>query len=362
MIRIVSSILIMSSWKNKIFLGDCLEAIESLGTELQSKIKAIYIDPPFFSGQDYTIKKKGVASGKNAASLTEYDSYSDVWDGGLEAYLSFMNERIEAMKPLLTEDGSFWLHLDSHVMHYAKVMLDRIFGYENFVNQIIWKRTNSPKAQSHGFGSQHDVILLYANNAEEFEAKIIYRPHDKRALRPYSYEDERGRFRLIEIEAHGIQRTQNRKQFEWRGRTAPYLYRKETLDKWWNEGIIYTSRNGRYSKKQYLADVKGIPVSDLWLDIPPVQGASAEYTGFTTQKPRALLKRIIESSTDEEDIIADFFVGSGTTAVAAELMKRRWVVSDISELAIDILQKQLLDIQNSDDEKDSPWMYEIVDS
>ena len=350
----------MSSWKNKIFLGDCLEAIESLGAELESGIKIIYIDPPFFSGQDYKIKEKGAAGRKNAASLTEYDSYSDVWEGGLEEYLSFMQERIQAMRPLLTEDGSFWLHLDSHVMHYAKVMLDRIFGYENFVNQIIWKRTNSPKAQSHGFGSQHDVILLYANNVQEFQTKTIYRPHDKRALRPYSYEDERGRFRLIEIEAHGIQRTENRKQFEWRGRKAPYLYRKETLDKWWDEDIIYESRNGRYSKKQYLADVEGIPVSDLWLDIPPVQGSSQEYTGFTTQKPRALVERVIESSSKEGDIVADFFVGSGTTAAAAERLNRRWIVCDISELALEILKEQVRDLHTSDARERYSWEFEVT--
>jgi DNA modification methylase len=349
----------MSSWKNKMILGDCLEAIESLGSELESRIKTIYIDPPFFSGKDYTIKRKGAASEKNAAPLTEYDSYSDIWEGGLEEYLSFMQERIQAMKPLLTEDGSFWLHLDSNVMHYAKVMLDRIFGYENFVNQIIWKRTNSPKAQSHGFGSQHDVILLYANDAQEFQTKTIYRPHDKRALRPYSYEDERGRFRLIEIEAHGIQRTENRKQFEWRGRKAPYLYRKETLDKWWDDGIIYESRNGRYSKKQYLADVEGIPVSDLWLDISPVQGSSREYTGFTTQKPRALVQRVIESASNEGDIVADFFVGSGTTAMAAEIMNRRWIVCDISEHAFDILKKQLQNLR-SDSEESSQWGYQVI--
>jgi DNA modification methylase len=213
------------------------------------------------------------------------------------------------------------------------------------VNEIVWKRTNSPKSQSKGFGSQHDVILLFAKNASEFETKPVYRKHDSKALKPYSYEDEKGKFRLIEIEAQGIQRTQDRKQFEWRGRTAPYLYRREILDEWWELGLIYKSKNNRYSKKQYLSDSPGLLVSDLWFDIPPIQGSSKEYTGFLTQKPESLLRRVIKSATDPEDIVADFFAGSGTTAVAASKTSRRWIACEISQFAIDVIRKR---IQNCD--------------
>jgi adenine specific DNA methylase Mod len=268
-------------------------------------------------------------------------TYSDKWKGGLQEYLDFMRVRLEAMKPLLRDDGSLWVHLDWHVSHYIKVILDEIFGYENFVNEVVWKRTNSPKAQSKGFGSQHDVILLYAVNASEFKTKQVYRQHDEKSRKPYSYKDERGKFRLIEIEAQGIQRTESRKEFEWRGRTAPYLYRAETLDEWWDEGLIYTSKHGRYTKKQYLSDVPGVPVSDLWTDISPVQGISKEHTGFLTQKPEALLERIIDSSTEPGDIVVDFFAGSGTTAVVANRMNRRWVICDLSEAAIKISKQRL---------------------
>jgi DNA modification methylase len=312
-----------------------------LQSDLEEKIDLIYIDPPFFSGTDYTLKKKGKKEEERAPTLGESLAYSDKWSGGIDEYLSFMEERLEAMYPLLKRSGCIWVHLDWHVTHYVKTILDGLFGYSNFVNEIIWRRTNSPKAQSKGFGSQHDTLLLYAKDIEEFDVKPVYRKHDEKSMRPYRYGDERGKFRLIEIEAQGIQRTADRKQFEWRGRTAPYLYRKQTLDKWWDQGIIYKSKNNRYSKKQYLADTPGVLVSDLWMDISPIQGASKEYLGFLTQKPLALLKRIIESTTKPDELVADFFAGSGTTAVAANNAGRKWILCDNSDVSIEVCRKRL---------------------
>ncbi|MFX1605286.1 MAG: site-specific DNA-methyltransferase [Promethearchaeota archaeon] len=317
-----------------------MEVIRNHQDILSGQVRLIYIDPPFLSGTDYTLKTKSSGDRQSAGTLQEELIYSDRWKGGLEEYLEFMKVRLKAMKPLLREDGSLWVHLDWHMSHYVKVILDDIFGYSNFVNEIVWKRTNSPKVQSRGFGSQHDVILLYALDASQFKIQPMYREHDERSKKPYSYKDEKGKFRLIEIEAQGIQRTEGRKQFEWQGRTAPYLYRKETLDEWWEAGLIYMSKNGRYTKKQYLSEVPGIPVSDLWTDIHPVQGSSKEHTGFPTQKPEALLERIIGSSSDPGDIIADFFVGSGTTVVVAERMNRRWVACDSSDAAIKVARER----------------------
>ncbi|MHA1771773.1 MAG: site-specific DNA-methyltransferase [Candidatus Thorarchaeota archaeon] len=331
----------MSEWKNIIIHDDCLNPLEGQLKELQGQVRTIYIDPPFFSGTDYTLKSLHGGSGTAAPNLHEVETYSDKWKGGLDEYLEFLRVRIRLMRDLLSESGSLWLHLDTRTSHYAKVMMDKIFGQSNFVNEIIWRRTNSPKAQSTGFGTQHDVILLYAKDASKFKVKPIYRKHDEKSMKPYRYRDERGQFRLIEIEAHGIQRGAGRKQFEWRGRVAPYLYKKETLDKWWREGFIYTSKNGRYSKKQYLHDTKGVLVSDLWLDIPPLQGGSEEFTGFLTQKPLALLKRVIECSSEGGDLVADFFAGSGTTAVAAQRLNRRWIACDKSPVALNLLLKRL---------------------
>ena len=331
----------MKDWQNLILHGDCFNVIKKYRDILQGQVRLIYIDPPFFSGTDYTLKSRSGGDSKSAGLLKEKDTYSDKWKGGLKEYLEYMRIRLEVMKPLLRNDGSLWVHLDWHVSHYIKLILDEIFGYTNFVNEIVWRRTNSPKAQSKGFGSQHDVILLYAVDASKFRTNQVYREHDEKSLKPYSYEDEKGTFRLIEIEAQGIQRTEGRKQFEWRGRKAPYLYRKEKLDDWWDRRLIYTSKNGRYTKKQYLSDVPGVLVSDLWIDIPPVQGLSKEHTGFLTQKPEVLLKRVIESASDPGDLVVDFFAGSGTTAVAAAASNRRWLVCDISETAISVMKERI---------------------
>ncbi len=337
----------MDEHSNILYHGDCLEFIKKWEKDYRDNVKLIYIDPPYFSGTDYTLKKRGDSQPDHAPELSEQIAYTDKWEGGLEEYLAFMKTRIESMASLLSADGSFWLHVDWHVSHYMKVILDDVFGYTNFVNEIIWRRTNSPKSQSRGFGSQHDVILLYAKDSSQFTTKPVYRAHDEKSLKPYSYKDERGKFRLIEIEAQGIQRTENRKQFEWRGRTAPYLYKRETLDKWWEEGRIYKSKNQRYSKKQYLEEIRGIIVSDLWLDVMPIQGSSREYTGFLTQKPLALLGRIIECATNPGDIVADFFGGSGTTAVAASRLKRAWLLCDMSSVAIEIATKRLSEMKDT---------------
>ncbi|MGY5877217.1 MAG: site-specific DNA-methyltransferase [Candidatus Thorarchaeota archaeon] len=336
----------MSEWQHILYHGDCLEGMRDLEKRFKDAIRLIYIDPPFFSGTRYSLKTKSDAGTDKAPTLSEQATYTDYWKGGLDEYLNFMKSRLESMKSMLSENGSLWVHLDWHVSHYVKIRLDELFGYENFINEIVWRRTNSPKSQSRGFGSQHDVILLYAKDESQFSLKPVYRPHDERSLKPYSYEDEKGRFRLIEIEAQGIQRTEGRKQFEWRGRTAPYLYRLETLDQWWDEGLIYRSKNDRYSKKQYLSDVPGLPVSDLWFDIAPIQGSSKEYTGFLTQKPVALLERIIESASEPGDIVADFFAGTGTTAVAAQKLSRRWILSDVSDVAIDLIESRLSDFSD----------------
>jgi adenine-specific DNA-methyltransferase len=336
----------MDSLQNHLHQGDCLRFINERIETLRNSFRVIYIDPPFFSGTRYSVKSRYGGSAAAAETVSEVPTFSDKWQG-LDEYIEFMHPRLEAMHELLAKNGSLWVHLDWHVSHYVKTLLDEIFDYNNFINEIVWKRTNSPKVQSRGLGAQHDVILLYAKDSQTFSLNPIYRKHDEKSRRPYSYEDERGKFRLIEIEAQGIQRTKNRKQFDWHGRIAPYLYRRETLDKWWEDGLIYRSKNGRYTKKQYLSDTAGVPVSDLWLDLPPVQGSSLEYTGFLTQKPEALLRRIIQAASDEGDLIGDFFAGSGTTAIASLQLNRRWLLCEEVASTLEIIKKRLQEVDGS---------------
>ena len=261
--------------------------------------------------------------------------------------------RLVLMKELLAENGSIYVHLDENVGHYVKVMMDEIFGYSNFVNQIIWRKTNSPKSQSVGFGNQHDMIFIYAKNPAVLEVKPIYRTPDKDYLKSFNYNDNDGKgyYQTTALTAGGIQRTAGRKVFEFHGIKAPWLYSLENLEKFWQDGRIYKTKSGMYRLKVYLKDMPGQIVSDLWVDkeVNPLQGQSSEALGFDTQKPENLLKRIILASSNPGEIIADFFCGSGTTLAVAEKLGRRWIGSDLSKYAIQVTRKRLLDIHNSKD-------------
>jgi len=320
------------------------------------KINLIYIDPPFFTGADFSIKTKvGDEPVEKEPSIIEERAYSDIWSGGIASYLKYMYDRLVLMRELLAGNGSIYVHLDWHVGHYVKVMMDQadLFGYENFVNEIVWRRTNSPKAQTTGLGTQHDVILIYARNIGAFNINTIYKQLDEEYLSAFRYDDHDGRgpYQTTALIAGGVQRTAGRKVFEFKGVKAPWLYSLENLEEFWGEGKIYRTKSGMYRLKAYLKDVPGQIVSDLWIDkeVNPLQGQAEEALAFDTQKPEALLKRIILASSNSGDIVADFFCGSGTTGAVAEKLGRHWIMCDLSKFAIHTTRKRLLNIHNSKD-------------
>jgi adenine specific DNA methylase Mod len=297
-------------WKNLLIWGDNKMVMSSLLKQgWAGKINLIYIDPPFYTGADFSVKIKiGEEEIEKEPSIIEERAYKDTWSGGIASYLQYMYERLVLMRELLTENGSIYVHLDWHVGHYVKVMMDEIFGYENFRNEIVWKRMTGVKGNvKEGFPHVTDVILFYSKNKEIF-FKPEYKPLDPEYVKKfYKYIDDKGR-----------------------------LYRKAG-----------GSRPEHY--RYYLDESKGTPISNLWDDITNVQSGAIEYTAFTTQKPEALLKRIILASSNPGDIVADFFCGSGTTLAVAEKLGRRWIGSDLSKFAIQVSRKRLLDIHNSKD-------------
>ena len=331
---------------NLLFHGDNKEILSTLLVQgFRGKIDLIYIDPPFDSGADY-VRKVALRGEKEKLdaeghTVAEQVQYTDIWAN--DTYLQFMFERLILMQELLSEKGSLYLHCDPTMSHYLKLIIDEVFGKDSFRNEITWKKTNSPKAQSTSFGTQKDSIFFYTKNTDEFIFNKIYRAHDEKTLKPYTHDDSdgKGKYRLIEIEAHGVQLTNRRKHFEFKGRVAPYLYKLETLQKWDTEGRIYTSKSGKHSKIQYLNESPGILVSELWTDneVKPIQ--SHEWTGYPTQKPIALLERVIEASSDKGAIVLDCFVGSGTTAAVAEKLGRRWIAADINKGAIQTTMKRI---------------------
>lgn len=344
----------LKGWQNKLIWGDNKLILSSLKNgplreeiEKQGGIKLIYIDPPFDVGADFSMDIEiGEDTFTKRANILEEIAYRDTWGRGQDSFLAMIYERLFMIKDLLAEDGSLFLHCDWRLNSSIRLILNEVFGIDNFRNEIIWRKTNSPKSQSIGLGNQYDSVIVYAKSSKTKFSKV-FRPFDEKSLKPYSYEDDRGKYRLIEIEAQGVQRSPNRKQFDFKGRTAPYLYNIDQLKEWDRTGMIYESSGGRFSKKQYLEDLEGVLVSDLWTDegVSPLQGSKPEVTGYPTQKPESLLERIIKFATEDGDLIADFFCGSGTTPAVAEKLGRKWIASDLGKFAIHTTRKRLIEVQ-----------------
>jgi adenine-specific DNA-methyltransferase len=344
----------LKGWQNKLIWGDNKLILSSLkngplrdAIEKQGGIKLIYIDPPFDVGADFSMDVEiGDDTFTKRPNILEEIAYRDTWGKGQDSFLAMIYERLIIIKDLLAEDGSLFLHCDWRLNSSIRIILNEVFGIDNFRNEIVWRKTNSPKFQSIGLGNQYDSILVYAKSEKTTFSKV-FRPFDEKSLKPYSYEDGRGKYRLIEIEAQGVQRSPNRKQFSFKGRTAPYLYNINQLNEWDRLGMIYESSGGRFSKKQYLDDLEGVLVSDLWTDdgVSPLQGSRSEVTGYPTQKPESLLERVIQFATKDGDLVADFFCGSGTTPAVAEKLGRKWIASDLGKFAIHTTRKRLIGVQ-----------------
>jgi adenine-specific DNA-methyltransferase len=287
-------------WRNKLIWGDNKLVMSSLLEKFAGKINLIYIDPPFATGADFKFK---IQIGEEKEEITkehsiiEEKAYRDTWGRGLDSYLQMMYERLVLMKELLAENGSIYVHLDWHVGHYVKVMMDEIFGYENFRNEIVWFYPDTPGRTERYFNSKHDVILWYSKsnkylfNADDVREEIL--PESKKRYK------------------------------------SPRVL------------------GGRSYVGGKSAEIGKVP-EDVWR-IPSVKGTTVEDVAFDTQKPEALLKRIILASSNPGDLVADFFCGSGTTLVVAEKLGRRWIGCDLSRYAIHVTRKRLLDIENSKD-------------
>lgn len=290
-----------ADWKNRLIWGDNKLVMSSLLKQgWAGKINLIYIDPPFFTGADFSVRTKvGDEQVEKEPSIIEERAYKDTWKGGIASYLKYMSERLELMRDLLADNGSIYVHLDWHVGHYVKVLMDEIFGYDNFRNEIIWwyKRWT---VDSGTFQRMHDVIYWYTRS-NNYKYNQLYQPFsEKTSIAEYERKVENGR--AVQDKTKPMQRD---------------------ID-------------------------KGVLMHDVW-EIPFIHPIAEERLNFGTQKPEALLKRITLASTDPGDIIADFFCGSGTTLATAEKLGRRWVGCDLSKFAIQVTRKRMLDIHNSKD-------------
>jgi len=351
-------------WMNRLIYGDNLLTMQALLAgdpesglpSMRGKIDLIYIDPPFDSKADYRTKVSlpGVDLSQKPTVIEQF-AYADTWKDGTVSYLKMLYPRLALMKELLSDKGSIYVHIDWHIGHYVKILLDDIFGKNSFKNDVVWRKRNIPNAQSKFYSQVYDNLFFYTKTNEYIFNKI-YVPLEEKQKQPYRLEDEKGKFRLIMIEARGRQASSGRRSFEWRGRTAQYLYSSEKLDDFYNRGYIYGDAENGYSKKQYLNEVEGILATNIWIDkdVSPIQGGSNEFIEYDTQKPEGLLERIINASSDNSSLVVDFFAGSGTTGAVAERLGRKWIMSDIGKPANLVMRKRLID-QNA-----KPFLYQSI--
>jgi len=346
-------------WKNLLIWGDNKLVMSSLIKQgWAGKINLIYIDPPFFTGADFTVRTTvGDEQIEKEPSIIEERAYKDTWSGGIASYLKYMYERLVLMRELLAENGSIYVHLDWHVGHYVKVMMDEIFGYGNCLNHVVWKRYAAHSLSNQRYDTISDHILVYAKNAfsvnlkpqlqqlskEEMEKRFPYleketgRRYQHAALEKSSNISSRREIRIIQ----GKKVTSN----------IGWIWTQETFDERLakNPYLIHWTKEGKPRYKIYADEYRGRPIGDVWDDIQYLSSGDSERVGYDTQKPEALLRRIILASSNPGDIVADFFCGSGTTLAVAEKLGRRWIGSDLSKFAIQVTRKRLLDIHNSKD-------------
>ncbi|HEV7453591.1 MAG TPA: DNA methyltransferase [Pseudonocardiaceae bacterium] len=330
-------------WRNKLIWGDNLHVLASLAEELAGRVDLIYIDPPFDSRQDYKVR---IAVGdsdttKLSPALAE-TAYRDTWGKGVESYLQMIYQRMVLLRELLSDRGSLFLHLAPNVSHLARGLLDEIFGPDNFRAEIIWKRTTA-HADANRLGAVHEDILWFSKT-EKVIWNQQYTPYEDWYVEQYyRYRDPDGRrFMSGDLSAAGL--AGGGYDYEWKGVNRTWRVPRDTMVKLDRQGRVFYTKNGIPRIKRYLDEAKGQPLSDVWSDINPVVSWAPEKLGYDTQKPEALLERIITSSSDEGSIVLDCFVGSGTTAAVAEKLKRRWVAVDIGRFAIHTTRKRLLDI------------------
>lgn len=337
---------------NRLIWGDNLLVMQALLAQgYEGKIDLIYIDPPFNTGENFNFTTDlSLTSGeqvKKEFNMIERLAYTDTWERGIDSYLDMLYPRLKLMHRLLSSTGVIYVHLDPTVCHAVKLMLDEIFGKDNFRNEIVWKRTHAHGNVSGKYGSVHDVILFYSKTSEvKFNQQ--FRPYDKEYVEDFfiNVEPETGR-RYREQNLTNYNKDRPNLRYEWHGHTRTWLFTKGKMEELDKQGkLTYSKSTGFPRMKQYLDESLGIPVGDFWEDIKALKHAGKEVTGFPTQKPIELLKRIISTSTEEGNLVADFFVGSGTTALAAEQLKRKWIVSDLSKTALHIARNRLI-IENA---------------
>lgn len=360
---------------NTLFYGDNLPILrEYVPTE---SVDLIYLDPPFNSNRSYNVLFKDEGGKQSESQLTAFDdtwhwgeqaedTYSElvtqaptdvrkmiaalrgfIGENQMMAYLVMMAARLVELHRVLKPTGSLYLHCDPTASHYLKVVLDTIFGPESFRTEVVWKRSSAHSDTAQGrkqHGRIHDTLLFYTKGAD-WVWNPIYTPYDKEYIDSFYRHVEDGtgrRYRLSDLTAA---KPGGDTLYEWRG-VGPYkgrywAYTRENMERFESEGRLAYSKSGMPSYKRYLDEMPGVALQDIWADVPPISPGAAERLGYPTQKPLALLERIIQASSNPGDVVLDPFCGCGTAIAAAESLGRKWIGIDVTHLAIALMRYRL---------------------
>jgi adenine-specific DNA-methyltransferase len=339
-----------TEWRNRLIWGDKKYVLPSLMDELPSQVGLIYIDPPFDTGADFSYtatipdnpesEEYDGASFVKEPSMIELKAYRDTWGKGLDGYLQWFYETVLSLRELLREDGSIYVHLDWRLIHYVKVVLDEVFGYENFINEIIWQSAvGDTSAKNKKFIKSHDSILFYSKGSK-WIWNDIFQGYGNASLKLYNLRDEKGIYQLIAVDNPGGGGYVYDLGFREKKPANGYRMPKDTALRWLQDGILVVEEGKVPRRKQYKSE-EGVRCRDVWTDI-----TGSVKKNYPTEKPEPLIERIIRASSNEDDIILDCFCGGGTTPVVAERLARRWIACDLSRFAIHTTRKRLLGTSN----------------
>ena len=361
---------------NKLYFGDNLDILrEHVADE---SVDLIYLDPPFNSNATYNVLFRERSGDESAAQITAFDdtwrwgsdsayAYQDVIRHGpskvgellgamytflgqndMMAYLTMMSQRLIELHRVLKPTGSIYLHCDPTASHYLKLLMDATFGVENFRSDIVWRRTNAKGLAFKGYPRNND-FLLYYTKSEEFTWNRPFRPYDPDYVENHyrHIEAETGR-RYTLGDLTNPNRNRPNLTYEWNGHMRVWRWTKERMQEAHDKGLIQYSSTGLAYQKRYLDEMQGNPVDTIWEDVKRIGARAQERLGYPTQKPEALLERIINASSKGGDVVLDPFCGCGTAVAVAEKLKRRWIGIDITHLAISLIRHRLQDSLGDD--------------
>ncbi|MGI4870672.1 MAG: site-specific DNA-methyltransferase [Janthinobacterium lividum] len=314
----------VSDHRNKLFYGENLSVLRDLVADdnIRNKVNLIYIDPPYSTNTVFQNRQ-------------QEDAYTDLLKG--DDYVSFIGARLELMRELLSENGSIFVHLDANMVFHVKVLMDNIFGKDNFRGMITRQKCRPKNYTKKTFGNISDYILYYSKSAHPIWNRPLAAWTDEKMLKEYQCVEEDGRrYKKVPIHAPGTRNGST--GTEWRGMMPPpgkhWQYTPEKLDEFEARGEIYWSANGNPRRKVYWNADGGIPIQDIWLDCVDASNQNTVITGYPTEKNPLILQRIIEAASNADDLVLDCFAGSGTTLAVASELGRRWIGVDCSDIAI----------------------------